>query len=129
MLALVSDLQNTEGWANSGSIAERIWPQYTQDADGLVHARMSVSQRLGWMRRESGVVEKHDKIRFLWRLTDVGESFVRAKVNAATRQRFVAASDQDLLAMMSLLGECYAGVDVQTEWLLRREWQFRTGRR
>lgn len=125
LLALIKDVQDSEGWANSQSIAERIWPRAAKNEDYARMARTSVNQRLGWLRREGGLVEKNDKEKFAWRLTDLGESFLYGRITGGTDKRVLSMQDEDLLALMSVVGERYSSTGYEAAWLIRREWQFR----
>ena len=130
LLALIKDVEDTEGWANAQSVAERIWPRAAKDDEFAVMARTSVNQRLGWLRREGDLVEKNDKVKFEWRLTDRGLMLLKGKVNSPTRNFIESyAEDADLLEVMSLLGERWQSTDYETGWVVKREWQFRTARR
>jgi hypothetical protein len=125
LLALIKDVQDTEGWANSQSIAERIWPRAAKNEDFARSARTSVNQRLGWLRREGGLVEKNDKEKFAWRLTELGERFLTGRLTGGTDKRIMGLGEADLLAAMSVVGQRYSEVSYEAAWLVRREWQFR----
>lgn len=131
LLAIVYDLQATEGWVDVHDVAERFWPQATKDPDSSEahHVRACVSRRLGWLRMKADLVERHETIGRHWRVTDRGERFLRARVRASTARALAGADEDQLPDLVGMVGDLYREVDAVTAWLTRREWVNRTAPR
>ena len=128
LLALLKDLEDTEGWVDVQAVAEALWPRRA-NGDLAAHCRRAVLSRLSWVVRMSGMVEKHPGAPLLYRLTPEGEAFLRAKLNAAQRRAVEGAGDDELAEVIALVGDRYHGMREEVQWLVRREWQHRASRR
>ena len=126
LLALLADIE-TGGWSDVQTLAEAIWPRRAA-TDGR-HCRRVLLTRLAWITRMSGMVEKHDKLPLMYRLTDDGYAFLDAKLTAGQRNVITHASDEKLAEVMALLGDRYGKIGGEMQWLVRREWQHRAARR
>ncbi len=121
LLALVRDHEDSDGWANSLTVAEAIWPKYA--AENPVHARMSVAQRFGWMRRW-GVMERHGKETGLWRLTEHGRLVVEGRLSAGQLRTIEGIEDGRLMSLGYALSDRYQEAEDAPAILFRRAMQF-----
>jgi hypothetical protein len=111
-------------WVSAREIAQEIWPRRADD-----HTRLSVLRRLSFMRSRAGLLEKHDTERDQWRLSERGEQFRKAKLQAAQVRMLDTADADQLVEVMAEVGNRYEELGDESAWLLRREWQYRAHRR
>jgi hypothetical protein len=113
-----------QDWVSSAEVALEIWPRRGGDQS----ARLSVLRRFSYLRSQAGLIEKHDKERDRWRLSEAGKQFLAAKLKATVETALSRASDYELSEAMAGIGNRYREMSHDAAWLLRREWQHRSGR-
>lgn len=121
LLALVADHEDSEGWADSLTVAEAIWPRYASEEPQA--ARASVARRFSWMRRW-GVMEWDAKQIGKWRLTDEGRLMVAGRLSAKQEEALLELGDEHLMSLGYLMSDRYQRAGDVSAVLLRRAMQF-----
>lgn len=126
LLAILSRLEDTDGWVDIGDVAEQIWPRTARDPDRAFHARMCVAGRCRYMK-SIGLLESGDP--GLWKLTALGDEFVRARLRTSQERAILESEPGQELLLAELMGRLYESTDDTAATLIRREFQHRAYQR
>jgi hypothetical protein len=130
VLVWVEEALDDDGYAESVDVAARVWPRViARNDEDSKQATQAAGQRLSYMSRELGVVEKvvvGGKIK--WALTEDGFEMIRGKLKA-TVQHGIEDLDtpQSVLAMQMLAGRALKRD--MTGTLMTRAFRFASQRR
>lgn len=140
-LNLLLDVADDDGWADSQEIADMPEMEFLKRV--YAKPRAAVSTRLSWLWRY-GVVDRehladdHGNLRYIagdrgrpkygqrWRLTPLGEAFVRGSLTGRERSQLERMGKQHIVQMTRWLTEQARVAPGPAQHLMVREWRYGT---
>lgn len=121
VLWVLEDVTDESGYADVHAIADMLGMKHDNPAK-------CVGSRLSWLRRY-GVVEKHKDAPGLWRLTRPGRALIGADLQPGQRKTLEGLTDEQVLALTSIVTDRYRRSNDTAAVMMRREWAYGTSKR
>lgn len=120
LLHLVNDLADNDGWVAPGAVADEI---------GISHPfpTRCVISRFAWLVRYGVMERSPEDARY--RLTTDGKAAIDAKLRVTQQKALNGMNDEALMQVTQFVTERWRKTNKANSNLIRRQWQYGTGRR